>query len=197
MLERLLQLVEPVFRFKSHYKKVARVMHLVTEVERILEPEEDKTSESVRFEMACFLDWMHLTYNRPSDVPIVKNIQSYTKGFWKGLFTCYDEYHIPRTNNDLEHFFRATKAGHRRTTGLRNWNRYIMRHGEMIVLVSDALKQEHLLSRLRSVPYTTYRQQMTEWSERLKQQTLQKRFRRDPLQYLRDLEQKWKSTSVS
>lgn len=48
---------------------------------------------------------------------ILTNFVSYTKGFWKGMFTCYDYPHVPRTNNDHERFFRQTKTRHRRMTG--------------------------------------------------------------------------------
>jgi hypothetical protein len=75
--------------------------------------------------------------------------------------TCYDHYYIPRTNNDLEQFFRRMKACHRRITGLRNWNSYIVRNGEMIVLADDALRQEHVISRLHSVS------RKAQWDQRL------------------------------
>ena len=48
------------------------------------------------------------------------------------------------------------KANHRRITGLRNWNSYIVRNGEMIVLVDDALRQQHVIARLRTVGYEKY-----------------------------------------
>jgi len=53
----------------------------------------------------------------------------------------------------LEQFIRQTKANHRRITGFLNWNTYIQRNGELIVLTMDTLGQEHIESRLRSVGY--------------------------------------------
>lgn len=94
--------------------------------------------------MVNLLAWVKQTYTEESDAIMVNNLLNYSKGFWKGLFACYDHYHIPRTNNDLERYFRQTKASHRSITGLRNWNAYINRNGEMIVLVNDALRQEHV-----------------------------------------------------
>ncbi|MEF3308829.1 transposase, partial [Paenibacillus sp. GYB004] len=109
--------------------------------------------------MEWLLNWVEQTYTKESDQPMVKNFMSYTKGFWKGLFTCYDHPHLPRTNNDHERFFRKTKTRHRRMTGLRSWNEYIIRSGEFVVFVDDALRQKDLLERLQSVSYQTFREE--------------------------------------
>lgn len=161
------------------------------QIASVLEPDIDKTSETVRWEMSLQLDWMNQTYAKPDDAPIVDNIARYTKGFWDGLFACYDEYHLPRTNNDLEQFFRQTKAQHRRITGLRNWNTYIQRNGEMIVLIRDALRQENITHRLSTVGYTAYKKCKLEWHARLSDQVERRRFNRDPEAYLAALEREW------
>ncbi|MBP1988693.1 hypothetical protein [Paenibacillus eucommiae] len=137
------------------------------------------------------MGWVKETYTQESDAPMVDNLFRYSKGFWKGLFICYDHYYVPRTNNDLEQFFRQTKACHRRITGLRNWNRYIMRNGEMIVLVQDALRQSHVISRLRSVSFEAYKDCKQRWDNRLSGAIQRKRFNRDPDAYLSGLEHKW------
>jgi hypothetical protein len=40
-----------------------------------------------------------------------------TTSSWPGLFHCYDEASLPRTNNDLEHVFGSTRYHERRATG--------------------------------------------------------------------------------
>ncbi|MBP1991961.1 hypothetical protein J2Z66_003569 [Paenibacillus eucommiae] len=132
------------------YTAVSRLVKPLKQIATILTPGEDKSSETVEWEMSILLSWVKQTYTLQSDELMVNNLLNFSRGFWKGLFTCYDHYYIPRTNNDLERFFRKTKASHRRITGLRSWNSYIIRNGEMIVLVNDALRQEHVISRLRS-----------------------------------------------
>lgn len=42
-------------------------------------------------------------------------------------------------------------------TGLRSWNEYILRNGEMVVFVDDALRQNDLVSRLQAVSYLAFR----------------------------------------
>ncbi|ALS21267.1 MULTISPECIES: hypothetical protein [Paenibacillus] len=166
-------------------------MKPIRHIAEILEPSMDKTSKTVEWEMTKLLDWVRLSYTEENDLEMVNNLLSYSKGFWKGLFTCYDHYHVPRTNNDLERFFRATKTRHRRMTGLRNWNEYILRNGEMVVLVDDGLKQENLIARLRMVDYTSYKKQKEKWNNRLSDSVMRKRFKRDPQNYLKNLENQW------
>lgn len=116
---------------------------------------------------------------------------NYSKGFWKGLFACYDHPLIPRTNNDLELFFREIKRDHRRITGLRSWNRYIMRHGENIVLTADAFKDKNIQLRITSVKYETYENVKLQWQNRTLEHTKHLRFKKDPKKYLTNLEEKW------
>jgi hypothetical protein len=141
--------------------------------------------------MNCLLNWLEQTYTEETDQLMVKNFMSYTKGFWKGLFTCYDHPHVPRTNNDHERFFRKTKTRHRRMTGLRSWNEYIVRSGEFVVFVDDALRQKDVLKRLQSVSYNVFREERIRWSNRLEETTKRRRFRRDPQKYLHEAEYKY------
>jgi hypothetical protein len=115
---------------------------------------------------------------------------TYTRGFWKGLFTCYDHPHVPRTNNEHERFFRQTKTRHRRMTGLRSWNEYILRSGEMVVFVDDALRQENVIGRLRTVDYNVFRTERLHWTSRLNEATKHRRFRNNPEKYLLQVEER-------
>jgi len=175
----------------ARYAAVVRWAQPLTHIAAALEPDEDKTSETVEWEMTQLLEWLKQTYTQEEDAPMVVNVLNYSRGFWKGLFTCYDHYYIPRTNNDLEQFFRRAKACHRRITGLRNWNSYIVRNGEMVVLIDDALRQKHIIARLRTVSYEQYAARKAQWSRRLSEGVLRRRFNRQPLEFLQKLESQW------
>lgn len=138
--------------------------------------------------MEHLLGWLQTNYTQAGDEELVKNVQAYTRGFWKGLFTCYDASYVPRTNNDHERFFRQTKTKHRRMTGRRSWNDYILRSGEFVVFVEDALKQTNILERLRSVDYLIFNQERKRWNGRLVEGAKRRRFRRNPTEYLKNLE---------
>lgn len=179
--------------FTSKYQTVKRWQVPIQETAKLLAPAtvmEDQRSETVRFGMQCLLSWMEKTYTKKADIVLVSNFQNYTRGFWKGLFTCYDSPWVPRTNNDHERFFRQTKTKHRRTTGRRSWNEHILRCGEFVVLVDDALNQQNLVSRLQQVSYESFNQERQNWTKRLDETTKRRRFRRDPLAYLKQIENK-------
>jgi hypothetical protein len=163
---------------------VSRWAKPISHIAAALVPDDDKTSETAEWEMTQVLNWLKQTYTEENDSAMVNNVTNYSRGFWKGLFTCYDHNYIPRTNNDLEQFFRRTKACHRRITGLRNWNSYIIRNGEMIVLVDDAIRQKHVIARLRTVSYESFTQRKAQWSKRLSEGVQRKRFNRDPYTFL-------------
>jgi hypothetical protein len=163
-------------------------MQPIQHVAEILSPEIDKSSETVQFHLQHLLNWVEQTYTNEDDKPLVTNLMSYTRGFWKGLFTCCDHPHVPRTNNDHERFFRQTKTRHRRMTGLRSWNEYILRSGEMVVFVDDALRQENVTSRLQTVEYTVFREERLRWASRLNEATKRRRFRTNPELYLHKTE---------
>ncbi|MCC3375949.1 hypothetical protein [Cohnella sp. REN36] len=144
----------------------------------------------VRFQMGHLLAWMQQHYNEPGDEVLVNNVLAYTKGFWNGLYTCYDTSHVPRTNIDHERFFRQTKTKHRRMTGRRSWNDYILRSGEFVVFVDNALKQPDIIERLQKVDYNAFNKERTRWNDRLLEGTKRRRFRKNPEIYLQIIENK-------
>jgi hypothetical protein len=177
--------------FRSDYEEVKRWALPLHHVADLLHPDVDKSSETVRFHMNHFLTWLDSTYTNPKDELMVKNLKNYTNGFWDGLFTCYDNPYLPRTNNDHERYFRQTKTRHRRMTGLRSWNEYILRSGEYVVFVDDAIRQKDIEQRLQSVSYEDFRRERKRWEERLTGTTKRRRFRRNPSKYLADVEKRY------
>jgi len=190
----LLKKVDRIFSklndFQQQYEAVRRWQIVVSHIAKLLEPSPDQTSESVRFHMEHLLKWMRICYTEPGDEVLVNNVLAYTKGFWNGLFTCYDAPHVPRTNNDHERFFRQTKTKHRRMTGRRSWNDYILRSGEFVVFVDDALKQPNLIERLQMVDYDTFNAERSRWNDRLLEGTKRRRFRKNPETYLKNIEKR-------
>ncbi|WP_135557786.1 hypothetical protein [Paenibacillus cymbidii] len=77
----------------------------ITQIAAVLEPNMDKTSATVEWELTLLLDWVKMTYTEETDAGLTDNLFRYTKGLWNGLFPCYDHYYLPRTNNELEQFF--------------------------------------------------------------------------------------------
>jgi hypothetical protein len=49
--------------------------------------------------------------------PAVAHLQKATTSYWDGLFAYYQVKDLPRTNNNLEHFFGAAHHAERHITG--------------------------------------------------------------------------------
>lgn len=156
-----------------------------------MEPSDNKTSEWVEKRLGQYLKEIKSSLKYEYDKPFLENLLNYSKGFWKGLFACYDNPLIPRTNNDLELFFRRTKQKHRRITGSRTWNRYIIRHGENIVFADNTKHESCALEAIQKVPYERYEQESSAWTKRISEHTKQRRFKRDPNVYLLNIEKRW------
>ena len=155
-------------RWDLRFKRIATIM----------DPSESKTSSWVEHRLTQYLDQIKKELNREEDHAFVDNLLRYSKGFWKGLFTIYDFPLLPRTNNDLELFFRRTKVRHRRITGSRTWNRYIVRHGENIVFVEDVKDEQDGLNKIKKANYSTYKSEASKWNNRIHEHIKQRRFKR-------------------
>jgi hypothetical protein len=66
----------------------------------------------------------------------------------------------------------------------------------MLVLVDDALRQKHVIARLRTVSYETYTQRKARWSNRLSEGVQRRRFNRNPLTFLQLLEDQWDQIAI-
>lgn len=170
---------------------VQKWQNRIVQIALILAPAKNKTGKSVESRLKQYLKEIQKKLNKEQDKPFVENLMNYSNGFWKGLFVFYDHPLIPRTNNDLELFFREIKRDHRRITGLRSWNRYIMRHGENVVLTAEAVKDKNIQVRISSVGYDAYKNVKQQWGIRTLEHTKHQRFKRDPQKFLTNLEEKW------
>ncbi|MCZ8515450.1 hypothetical protein O9H85_24190 [Paenibacillus filicis] len=102
LLKNVFRIFSKINEFRADYEEVKRWATPLHHIADLLHPDVDKSSESDRFHMNHFLAWLDSTYTNPQDEPMVKNLKSYTIGFWDGLFTCYDYPYLPRTSNDHE-----------------------------------------------------------------------------------------------
>ena len=72
----------------------------------------------------------------------LKQFLKVTRSYWPGLFRCYDEADLPRTNNDLEHTFGSHRYHERRSSGRR-------RASPGLVVMGSARVISGLAARLR------------------------------------------------
>jgi hypothetical protein len=113
-----------------------------------------------------------------------------TRSYWPGLFPCYGNADIPRTNNDLEHVFGSHRYHERRSSGRKRASAGLVVLGSVRVLSSLAtrLRPEEGL-RLCGDYVERWRQSRAGLEKRREARRQQRRFRRDPDTYLKKLEE--------
>lgn len=123
------------------------------------------------------------------------HFRTVTASYWPGLFACYDVPDLPRTNNELEHYFGTARYLERRATGRKGASPALVVRGAVRVVAAvatylmppDALDAAALA--LRPHDLAAWKQQRRQVEARHATRRTQARFRRDPAAYLASLEE--------
>ena len=110
-----------------------------------------------------------------------------------GLYHCYDVPGLPRTDNDLEQFYRRVKSGERRITGHKRSDAFVVRVGGFAVYATAAAAETEavVLEQLATVPAAAWQQERTRLRANQARQAKMRRFRLHRAAYLADLEARW------
>ena len=121
--------------------------------------------------------------------PALGHFWKVTRSYWPGLFACSTVPELPRTNNDLEQFFGAYRYHDRRTTGRKVASPGLVLNGSVCVIAATATRL-HTYSAAELAPENVKAWQALRQARetRRQQRTLRRRFRRDPVSYLAQLE---------
>ena len=112
-----------------------------------------------------------------------------TMSYWRGLFHCYDQPAIPRTNNDLEQYFGAARHHERRATGHKRPTSAVVVRGAVRVVAAVATQLRLWPAEaLRPSSVTAWRRLREELEVRHEARRAARRFRKDPARYLAQLE---------
>jgi hypothetical protein len=122
---------------------------------------------------------------------MLSTFRKVTTSYWPGLFHCYDQADLPRTNNDLEQYFGSARYHERRATGRKQASPGVVIRGAVRVVASVASRL-HPFSGPELCPtdLTRWRTERRELNHRHEARRLQYRFRKSPEQYLEALEEK-------
>jgi hypothetical protein len=120
------------------------------------------------------------------------HFRTVTASYWPGLFACYDVPDLPRTNNDLEHYFGTARHLERRATGRKSASPALVVRGSVRVVAAVAT---HLVPRdaldaaaLQPRDLAAWKRQRRQVEARHATRRAQARFRRNPDTYLASLE---------
>jgi hypothetical protein len=119
----------------------------------------------------------------------VGHFRKVTASYWDGLFPCYQVKDLPRTNNDLEHYFGTARHLERRITGRKRASPTLVVRGSVRVVAAGASRRFCFSAadlRLTDVPaWQALRHSLHDRQEGRRRQL---RFRRHPQAYLASLE---------
>lgn len=113
-----------------------------------------------------------------------------TRSYWPGLFRCYEAEDLPRTNNDLEQFFGSYRYHERRCSGRKVACPGTVVRGSvrLVAAATTRLRPIEVADLVPSDP-DAWRELRRALERRQAVRTLGRRFRRDPVAYLRSLEE--------
>jgi hypothetical protein len=123
----------------------------------------------------------------------VEHLVTVLRRLGEGLYQCYDIPGLPRTDNDLEQFYRRVKALERRITGHKRSDSFVIRVGGFAVYAAAAstIAEGELLRQMARVPAEAWQGERARLRATQERQTKMRRFRLHRSAYLADLEARW------
>jgi hypothetical protein len=114
-----------------------------------------------------------------------------SRSYWHGLFACYDTADLPRTNNDLEQLFGSHRYHERRASGRKCGSPGIVLRGSVRLAASLATRTREVTSSdLAEADCAEWKRVRAELEVRRQRRVERGRFRRNPKEYLKALENK-------
>lgn len=119
----------------------------------------------------------------------IRHFLKVTRSYWPGLFACYDDAELPRTNNDLEQLFGSHRYHERRASGRKVASPGLVVRGAVRVVAAAATRLQVVGGdALAPADVAAWRTLRARLDQRRQVRTLGRRFRRDPVAYLHQLE---------
>jgi hypothetical protein len=176
----------------SLWPPVRETYRWVQRVARLLENEAKRPARQARRRLSALLGKMRqaaAAARNPAAAKQLRRFVKVTRSCWSGLFHCYDSPDIPRTNNDLEHLFGSHRYHERRASGRKQASPGLVVQGSVRVVASLAtrLRPEEGL-KLPTEYVDEWRRLRADLDKRRESHRKQRRFRRDPANYLSQLE---------
>jgi hypothetical protein len=173
------------------WEPIGRAQRWVRAAAQVLANEEKRPGSEVRQELARVLRSIGVTKRHCGPLEAgLDHFLKVTRSYRSGLFHCYEDEAIPRTNNDLEHCFAQHRYHERRATGRKAGSPSIVLHGPVRLIASTASRlKEFTPSDLALRERERWRSLRQAVRRRFSVRTQGRRFRRDPDAYLAQLEQ--------
>jgi hypothetical protein len=177
--------------------------HWVRRAARVLGRTEGLSGRQVKFRLRCLLGQMRAEatrlnqHGKKTQALQLEQFVKVSHRYEPGLFHCYDVVDLPRTNNDLEQFFGSYRHHERRVTGRKSATPTLVVRGEVRVVAAVATRLRVVSGEeLAPSNLADWQKQRADLSRRRFARVRQRRFRRDPHAYLRDLERRFRQLGL-
>lgn len=173
------------------WEPIRRAYRWVREVAHVLANAEQRERAEVREAFVRILRSIGVTKRHCGRLEdALSHFLKVTRSYRSGLFHCYDDDAIPRTNNDLEQYFGQHRYQERRATGRKRGSPTTVLHGPVRV-VASAMTRIRPFSAADLAPRDRARWQQLRQTirERFARRAQGYRFRRAPDSYLAYLEE--------
>jgi hypothetical protein len=164
----------------------------VKRVARLLANQEGRPARQVRRQLSKILSQVRAAAAtaEPELAGPLRHFVKVSKSYWPGLFACYESADVPRTNNDLEQLFGSHRYHERRASGRKVASPGLVVLGSVRVIAGLATRLRPQEGLALGPDYVGPWQQLRADLEKRRQtRRQQRRFRRDPVTYLRKLEE--------
>jgi hypothetical protein len=153
--------------------------------------DEKRPSQQVATKLDAYLQPLQAQTDLPDKVAAWRDhLILILRRLWPGLFPCYDQPLLPRTNNALEVFFGGLKRERRRHTGRKGTQDYLLRYGAYLVFDRDE-PEKALLDRFRLVNQTDLHAQRLAMRSRSERRRVMWRFRHRRDAFCADIKRRW------
>jgi hypothetical protein len=160
---------------------------------QVLDNPQDMAGDEVRRRLASLLGAMSRHRRRAGDLQgAIGHFVKVSRSYWPGLFHCYDDPQLPRTNNALEQQFGSYRWHERRITGRKVASPAMVQRGQVRILAATATRSRRFSARdLVARDYRAWSTLRAELDARRAQQKQRTRFRRNPQAFLAKLERQF------
>jgi hypothetical protein len=165
----------------------------VKQVAVLLKNKAGRPAAEVRRRLSGVLSRIRRAADQAPEVSVAAQLRHFvkvTKSYWPGLFGCYGSADLPRTNTDLEHLFGSHRYHERRASGRKRGSPGLVVRGSVRVVsgLATRLRPEEGLQ-LSAGYVGPWLEKRAELDRRREARRQQRRFRRDPIIYLKKLEE--------
>jgi hypothetical protein len=148
----------------------------------------DQVALQMAHVLGPIMDEQNLT---PWQQQVQTHLRRVSERYWSGVFVCYDQVGVPRTNNDLERMFGRMRRQARRQSGFGQLRRPLLRYGAWLIEQPCAADVAELQARLAAVPRAVYEQERARFEQRQARFQMRSRWQRKRDGVLADLEAQW------